>query len=547
MRARNANRHARQTAFEPLEPRCLLDASPQLLEPFVHPDRNIHAVETADFDGDGDLDLVVWASEARAANPWKSVLVLLLNDGNGKLERTARRLMRQPAGALAAGDFDGDGIAELATSVTGPGESGSLLRFFRFDSETGRLERSRRQVLEHDTEQLESIPAGGAADSLLLVEQTFADNLSTAEGRILRFDGPGLPSESVIFTLTAYHIGDIRVVDADGDAHHDLLIRIANQQSSTNLYDAHILLYRQDPVTPGVFGDAEHLLTFETGDLVGSSLLTDVDQDGLLDLVVTAREGFGALQVLLYSADASGFLAPIVLHEIERNYPEFARHTIVGSGTGPTGSFELWIAETTGVFGFSLPGSSTSALIRLVQQIDGEFETRTAFAGFSHPARKVTALFHPAHLTSDSAMDFIAITGQLSALTSPNSSTVILTFDSANRPPLLSPPVVHNLSAARQRPAVNGDTILFRAVVFDPESLIGEAGGIRRMRFFIDVNGNGTIDEGDFRVARGTPTFFQRTVRAHWPRGAFNILVQARDVHGNLSEIHTAAQSLTII
>jgi hypothetical protein len=92
-----------------------------------------------------------------------------------------------------------------------------------------------------------------------------------------------------------------------------------------------------------------------------------------------------------------------------------------------------------------------------------------------------------------------------------------------------------------------GQSVSLFSSCIDPEELIGEPGGIRRIRYFLDLNGNGTIDEADFRIGVGQPGSTLRTVRAQWPRGTFSVLAQAKDFAGNLSGVICSTELLQIV
>ncbi len=75
----------------------------------------VRSVASADFDGDGDLDLALTSDL-----PGSESLILLTNDGRGNFTESNRiRLTGRPHG-IAAGDLDGDGDADLAVTMVGP-------------------------------------------------------------------------------------------------------------------------------------------------------------------------------------------------------------------------------------------------------------------------------------------------------------------------------------------------------------------------------------------------------------------------------------------
>jgi hypothetical protein len=84
---------------------------------------HVWSITTADFDGDGDQDAVLSASQSRG-------LVLLLGDGRGGLKRVegAGLSTGDEPNRLACGDLDGDGRVDVVSSNYKSGDVTVLLR-----------------------------------------------------------------------------------------------------------------------------------------------------------------------------------------------------------------------------------------------------------------------------------------------------------------------------------------------------------------------------------------------------------------------------------
>lgn len=511
---------------EALEARLFLNAGVPSLEVFQETDRYIHRVQTADFDGDGDLDVAVLAGRAHRSIPGKAVLRILANDGNGQFERVATKRMLHIAIGFAVGDFNGDGVGEIAIGSRLEDGGGTLIRLFELDSAAGRLRQTERVVSSDRLKQFHSVPAGSSGDSLLMLQTSFVNSQRHVEARVLRLGDAGLEWLAPAFSLMGA-TSEPRIVDADGDEHHDIVITAQGSMPFTT--DVHI--FHQDPSSPGMFTAAGPVLTIEGG-VSGVPLVADVDQDGLPDIIVVSAFQNG--HVRLFKATADGYEAPELILERSTDSPFFNVFNIVGSGIGPTGDFEIWVRQSLGFNGRPPGPDPQPRLVRLVRQDDGSFSARDAFFGRFR--------YHPAQLTNDTVMDFLALAKGF------RSGTVIgINLDGTDRPPLISSVRANVFGVGAPNPASTGDRIVLTSVVVDPERIIGEPGGIRRVSYFLDVNGNGVIDEGDRRIARGPMSHFVRTVRAGWPRGTFNVLVQAADIHGNQSAVYCAEQQLTIV
>ena len=99
---------ASRLSLEALEDRCLLSFSPAVSYPVAG---NMQAVVTADFNGDGRLDLAV-------ANFSSNTVSVLLGNANGTFQAAQNSTTGASPQSLAVGDFNGDGKPDLATAGT---------------------------------------------------------------------------------------------------------------------------------------------------------------------------------------------------------------------------------------------------------------------------------------------------------------------------------------------------------------------------------------------------------------------------------------------
>lgn len=253
-------------------------------EPLYHPASNVpvtmfgvsptaEAIATGDFDSDGSADVAV-TDEAAGG------VVVLLGAGDGTFEPPRRFATGAGADAVSAGDVDGDGVLDL---VVANGLAGTV-SVLRGDGSGGFAERG-----EH--------PAGSAPGGVVIrdLNDDGRADFAVAANPAYVFLGTG----SGGFTGRSLGVGSSAVglgaADFDGDGVLDLVV---GDGFPARL---HVLLGRGDgsfgaPVVHKVAGWVQE--AFRVGDVSG---------DGDPDVIAVSSEGTGSV---LLGLPGSGLAAP---------------------------------------------------------------------------------------------------------------------------------------------------------------------------------------------------------------------------------------------
>ncbi len=214
-----------------------------------------HSVFSADFNGDGDLDLAV------SVYYYDSVSVLM-NNGDGTFAAAVNYPVGDYLSSVFSADFDGDGDFDLA--VVG---FWSDAVFILMNNGDGIVATSANYTVGHLPTSVFSADFDGDGDFDLAVSNGGSDNVS-----ILINDGNGSFAPSV-----NYSVGDgprsVFSADFDGDGSFDLTV--ANQNSD----DVSILMNTGD----GTFAPA---INCSVGDEPYSVFSADFDGNGSFDLAV---------------------------------------------------------------------------------------------------------------------------------------------------------------------------------------------------------------------------------------------------------------------
>ncbi len=236
--------------------------------------RSPQRLESADFDGDGDVDLATISSQP-------PTLSFRSNDGSGRLSTVTSIALRGPPAELAAVDLDADDVDELVLAC------GNEVSVWIARDEDW-LDLIATITLDTQPQQIASGDFNGDGDTDIAV--TGHDWLSRSTDRIevLLGDGSGgffarLP------TVLGVKLRGITAADLDGDGYAELLLAAAGSLA--------ILGNRRD----GSFTALQ--VVPESAEIEGSVVARDFDADGDVDVITLGdrldlweNDGSGALE-----------------------------------------------------------------------------------------------------------------------------------------------------------------------------------------------------------------------------------------------------------
>ncbi len=221
--------------------------------------QSVYTAETADVDGDGDLDVIVGG--------YLSQLFLYRNDGAGGFQKQTLDTDVEGTLHIAAQDIDGDGDLDLVTAVRN--ENQVLLYV---NDGAGQFT---RRVLDSDL-RLVAAAAVADLDGDGDVDVIAASGAISAALRLYTNDGTGTFS---VQTLRATHSESLRAADVDGDGLVDV-VSIGEQPDGFSPRE--LAVYRNTGA-----GTLERQVIDVNSDFLSSLALGDIDGDGDLDLLVT--------------------------------------------------------------------------------------------------------------------------------------------------------------------------------------------------------------------------------------------------------------------
>ena len=251
---------------------------------------NPRGVAVADLNGDGILDLAVADGGSYGSNA--GAVWVLLGTGGGSFQPGQRIAAGVGTKAVAVGDFNGDGVLDLAVAnqgadFTGEGSSLSVL--------LGNGDGTFQPPVDYQ------VGAGATAVAVAdfngdgipdLVATNFGFLGSDPGVHVLLGHGDGSFAAPVTYFIPAALTG-VAVGDLNGDGICDVVV--GGAQTSTG--GARVLLGRGD-------GSFAAPVTYDVGGYPGALALADVNGDGATDLI-TADLGGSSISVVLGNGDGT--------------------------------------------------------------------------------------------------------------------------------------------------------------------------------------------------------------------------------------------------
>lgn len=175
------------------------------------------AIAPGDFDGDNRVDLVIAGTET-ASPPFQPRTLLLQNDGDGGFREVSNDFEALYGGAAAWGDYDGDGDLDLLlTGVTASGSYATRLYENRGGGSFSEVSTTGLPDVAFGEAEWADYDGDGDADLLL----SGAMRNGFPVGSVFRNDSPGVFSE---IPLAGLMFSDVSWGDYDNDGDLDVLI-----------------------------------------------------------------------------------------------------------------------------------------------------------------------------------------------------------------------------------------------------------------------------------------------------------------------------------
>ncbi|HYR90116.1 MAG TPA: FG-GAP-like repeat-containing protein [Terriglobia bacterium] len=405
------------------------------------------ALATADLNGDGHQDLVV-------ANQGDGTLSIFFGVGDGTFTKPAtviQNVAKTPS-AVAVGDFNGDGIVDLAVTDSANNSVAILL---------GKVGGGFTPPVTYATESGAN-PAGNpvallATDidgdgvlDLSVVNQgngSVAGSVSILLGHVLNGKGDGTfvapKTYSVGFKPTA-----IASADLNADGRPDLVITNQNDNSVSVLLQNpdHTFTAKVDPTT----GQNP-----ATGTGPAAIVVSEFNLDGHLDLAVANQTG-GTVSILLGKGDGT-----------------FGTHTEFQAGSGPKGIVAADFANA-GTPALAVADQAANQVSVLLGNGDGTFASPVTIPSGNGPVALVAT-----DLTGNGSLDLIAanesantVTVTINTLQSSSSSSSSSTSPQTAYP---SAEYVDLGLKVKATPRLHGDDEVTLHLEFDIRSLSGSS------------------------------------------------------------------------
>lgn len=294
-----------------------------------------------DFNGDGILDIAV-------ANARDNTVVVLLGRGDGTFAKSATLSLSASPGQIVAADFNGDGILDLAV-VNSAYAAGTVTIFLGNGDGTFSSVSSAPNVGGEPVSLAEADFNGDGIPDLA-VTSSFTGTVF-----ILLGNGDGTFTTSQMTLASTGCISSLATGDFNGDGKSDLVVTGNCEYDQGN--SVIILLGNGDGTfTAGAMP--------QTGHDVGSVAVADFNGDGIPDLALANSDGTAAMSILLGKGDgtfASSDIGPSVSeHPTAIAWGDFNGDGIVDLALVNTSGNAVEILQGKGDGTFSMAGSAAT-------------------------------------------------------------------------------------------------------------------------------------------------------------------------------------------
>ncbi len=261
------------------------------------PAYSLGAADWGDFDGDGDLDIIISGYDPTIGNGGSGVADIYINNGNQTFTALNAGLPPVYMGDARFTDLDGDGDLDVAIGGTDLGAGADLVKLYKNNGDTTLTEIAvtfpplnipKIKFADYDND--------GNVD---LAVSGFNSSTNSAYAKIWKNTG-NLNYTEQSLGLPQIWLGDLEWADIDADGDLDLVITGA----ATTESEAHLLLNNND----GTFTDDPHF-NITGGHREAVIELADFNQDGSLDIFIAgfhSSNGTDYLFAKLYDNNGSG-------------------------------------------------------------------------------------------------------------------------------------------------------------------------------------------------------------------------------------------------